>query len=480
MNKISKKSGKIVSYFSDVAKIRGLKGVFLDELLVDKKEKPIAIVIGFNEEFTEALFFDEAFDIEEPVFVSGKFFSVPVSDTIMGRVLNGLGQPLDNLGKPSGEKRSVFSIAPQIIEREPVKVPLSTGVKIIDSVLTLGRGQRELIVGDRKVGKSTLALDVVLNQKMAEPPLYCIYVVCGQKEQKLNSIISLFEQHNAFLHTTIVAGRAEDSFASQYLAPFVGCTIAEYFRDQGKDALVVYDDLTKHAKTYRSVALLLERAPGRESYPGDIFSLHAGLLERAANVSNKGGSLSALPIIETQEGDITSFIATNLISITDGQIYLERGLFQKGFLPAVNVGLSVSRVGSQAQPASLKQVVGGLRLALSQHRQLQKLNQLETTLSEQAKQKIHRGQLTLELLKQERHTNITWPEQVVLFYAMENGFFDKVEKEQWGNFEKILLELLRSRYNRLLKKIHLGKLTKEIEREIREIILEANKEFLLN
>ncbi|OQX71099.1 hypothetical protein B6D52_02620, partial [Candidatus Parcubacteria bacterium 4484_255] len=353
MDKISKKNGEIVSYFSGVAKIKGLKGVFLNEVLIDKGEKPIAIVIGFNDEFTEALFFDDGFDIEEPVFASGRAFSILVSDAIIGRVLDGLGEPLDNLGKPSGKERPVFSLAPQIIERDPVRAPLSTGVKIIDSVLPLGRGQRELIVGDRKVGKSTLALDVVLNQKMVEPPLYCIYVVCGQKEQKLNSIISLFEQHNAFLYTTIVAGRAEDSFASQYLAPFVGCAIGEYFRDQGKDALVVYDDLTKHAKTYRSVALLLERAPGRESYPGDIFSLHAGLLERAANVATKGSSLSALPIIETQEGDITSFIVTNLISITDGQIYLERSLFQKGYLPAVNVGLSVSRVGSQAQPEPL-------------------------------------------------------------------------------------------------------------------------------
>lgn len=478
--KNNKKAGRIVSYFSGVAKIQGLPRVFFHEVLLDQKQKACAIVIGFDENFVEALFFDEKFNLGRPVYRSSESFSVPISDNIIGRLIDGLGRSRDSLGAIRGKALSVFRKAPSIIDREPVSVPLSTGIKIIDTVLSLGRGQRELIIGDRKLGKSTLTLDLILNQKNAEPKVYCIYVLCGQKEQKLREITSLFEKNNAFLYTTIVAATAEDSLASQYLAPFVGCAIGEYFRDQGKDALIVYDDLSKHAKTYRSIALLFERAPGREAYPGDIFSLHAGLLERAAKLSKEkgSGSLTALPIIETQEGDITSFIPTNLISITDGQIYFERGFFQKGFLPAVNMGLSVSRVGSEAQPEPLKEVTGGIRLALSQHKELQKLTQLETVVSEQTKTKIHRGELTLELLKQEKHTNISWPEQVVLFYAIEQGFFDNMEKEDWSGFEDMLLELARSSYADILEKIQKGDFSKEIKKKIQGVVEDSKKEFL--
>ena len=321
----------------------------------------------------------------------------------------------------------------------------------------------------------------MLNQKHSEPTVYCIYVICGQKEQKVHELVSLFEQKNALLYTTIVAAPASATFAEQYLAPFVGCAIGEYFRDNGEDALVVYDDLSKHAKVYRDISLLLERAPGREAYPGDIFSLHAELLERAAQLSKEkgGGTLTALPIIETQEGDITSFIPTNLISITDGQIYLEQGLFQKGFLPAVNVGLSVSRVGSQAQPDILQKVVGGIRLALAQHKELQKLSQLETVVSNEAKKKIHRGNLMLELLKQGKHTNIQWPEQVVLFYIVEQGFFDDIEKKKWSNFEVLLLKLVRSRYRNVLQKIRKGEFDEKIKIKIQEIVKDFRQEFLL-
>jgi F-type H+-transporting ATPase subunit alpha len=484
-NGIKNKKGEaayVVSYFSGVAKIQGLPHIFLHELLVDENNNGVAIVIGFDEKFVEALFFDEKFNLEKPIFRSFKSFSVPISKSIIGRILDGLGQARDDLGAIPGEIKPVFREAPPIIEREPVSTPLSCGIKIIDAALPLGRGQRELIIGDRKLGKSTLAKDTILNQKYAKPSVYCVYVLCGQKEQKLKEIISLFEEHNAFLYTTIVAATAEDSFAAQYLAPFVGCAIGEYFRDQGQDALVIYDDLSKHAKTYRSIALLLGRAPGREAYPGDIFSLHAGLLERAAKLSKEkgGGSLSALPIIETQEDDITSFIPTNLISITDGQIYLERGLFQKGFLPAVNVGLSVSRVGSEAQPRALKDVVGGIRLTLAQHKELQKLTQLETVVSREAQAKIHRGELTLELLKQEKHTNVSWPEQVILFYAVEKGFFDNLEKEKWDDFEKMLLELIASRYQKVLEKIETGDFGEKTKNKIAQIINDAKQEFLLD
>jgi len=480
-NKKNKEIGYISSFFSGVAKIQGLPHVFLHEVLVDEIDTPTAIVVGFGMDFVEALFFDEKFDTEKPVFGSSQTFSIPISDSIIGRVVNGLGYSADIWGDVLGKSTAVFCQAPPIIDREPVLTPLSTGIKIIDTSLPLGRGQRELIIGDRKLGKSTIAIDTVLNQKHTDPLVYCVYVICGQKKDKLRELVALFEEQNTFLYTTIVAATAGDSFAEQYLAPFVGCAIGEYFRNQGKDSLIVYDDLSKHAKVYRDISLLLERAPGREAYPGDIFSLHAGLLERAAKLSKKkgGGSLTALPIIETQEGDITSFIPTNIISITDGQVYLERGLFQKGFLPAVNVGLSVSRIGAQAQPNLLKEVVGGIRLALAQHKELQKLSQLETVVSIEAQNKIHRGDLMLELLKQEKHTNIDWQEQVILFYTVEEGFFDDIEKKKWASFEILLLGLIRNRYPSVVKKITDGIFSKEIKEKIQEIVKDFKQEFLL-
>lgn len=483
MSKTSKNKeiGHITSFFSGVARIQGLPHVFLHEVLLDETDTPTAIVIGFDENFVEALFFDEKFNLEKPVFRSFQPFSISISESFVGRIVDGFGKPRDGFGSIQGKVFPIFTQAPPIINREPVTTPLSTGIKIIDTNLPLGKGQRELIIGDRKLGKSTIAIDTVLNQKNADSPVYCVYVICGQKEQKVRELISLFKKENTFLYSMIVAAPAGASFAEQYLAPFTGCAIGEYFRDNGKDALIVYDDLSKHAKAYRDISLLLERAPGREAYPGDIFSLHAGLLERAAKLSkeNGGGTLTALPIIETQEGDISSFIPTNIISITDGQIYLEQGLFQKRFLPAVNVGLSVSRVGSQAQPSILKEVVGGIRLALAQHKELQKLSQLETVVSNEAQKKIHRGDLMLELLKQEKHVNIEWPEQAVLFYTVEQGFFDDIEKQQWSTFETLFLELLRSRYLNILQDIKGGVFDEKIKTKIHEIVKDFKQEFLL-
>jgi len=474
-------TGRIISFFSGVARIKGLPHVFLHEVLLDETGNSVATVIGFDKNFVNALFFDEKFNLEKPIFRSFHAFSIQINDYV-GRIVDGLGRPIDGLGNIQGKLSPVFKQAPPIIDRAPVSTPLSTGIKIIDTNLPLGRGQRELIIGDRKLGKSTLAIDVILNQKHAEPPLYCVYVACGQKKQTIRETLSLFEQHNAFLYTTAVVASANATFAEQYLAPFVGCTIGEYFRDNGKDALVVYDDLSKHAKAYRDISLLLERVPGREAYPGDIFSLHAGLLERAAKLSKKegGGSLSALPIIETQEGDITSFIPTNIISITDGQIYLKRGLFQEGFLPAVDIGLSVSRLGSQAQPNILKKVVGSIRLLLAQHKELQKLIQLETVVSAKTQKKIHQGNLTLELLKQDKRTNVSWPEQVILFYAIEQGFFNDIEKDEWVNLEMILLELIRNIYPDILKQIKNGIFDEKIKIKIQELINNFKQEFLLN
>ncbi len=482
INTTKNNSGKIISFFSGIARIQGLPQVFLHEVLLDEQGNSVAIVLSFDKDFVEALFFSEKFDFKKTVFRSNQLFSIKISDDYIGRIVNGLGEARDGLGEIQGKSTSIFKQAPSIIDRSPVTTPLSTGIKIIDTNLPLGRGQRELIIGDQKLGKSTIAIDTILNQKNNKSPVYCIYVFCGQKEREIKELVALCEKNNTFLYTTIVASSADASFSEKYLAPFVGCAIGEYFRDQGKDALVIYDDLSKHAKTYRDISLLLERSPGRESYPGDIFSLHAGLLERAAQLSEEkgGGSLTALPIVETQEGDITSFIPTNIISITDGQIYLERGLYQKGFLPAVNVGLSVSRVGSQVQPKVLKEVVSGIRLVLAQHKELQKLSQLETTVSLEAQKKIYRGELMLELLKQNKHVNIKWPEQVVLFYVVEKGFFDDIDKNKWSTFEILLLELIRNRYFKTLEKIESGTFDNEIKVKIQEIVNDFKQEFLLS
>ncbi len=477
----SKEVGYISVAYGGVVKILGLPYVFLHEVLVDKQGQPAALVIGFNKDYIEALLFDESFDTTQPLFRSQQTFSCVVGEEVIGRVFDGLAQPLDEGYKIKGKKRAVFCSAPPIIDRKPVTTPLSTGIKVIDTTLPLGRGQRELIIGDRKLGKSTLAIDIVLNQAQAEPPVKCIYVICGQSQKKLRDLINLFKNQNTFAYTAIVAATASSPLAAQYLVPFVGCAMAEYFRDQGQDALIVYDDFTQHAKVYRDISLLLERPPGREAYPGDIFSLHASLLERAGQLSDKrgGGSLTALPIIETQEGDITSFIPTNLISITDGQIYLERGLYQKKFLPAVNVGLSVSRVGSQAQPPVLRQVIGGIRLALAQHKELQKLAQLETVVSKESQAKIHRGELVLQTMKQDKHTNINFAEQVVLFYVVEGGFFDDISTVQWLEFEDLFLRLLRNRRQELLEKIKKAqRLDDKIKAEISQIIYDFRHQFL--
>ncbi|PIR43719.1 F0F1 ATP synthase subunit alpha [candidate division WWE3 bacterium CG10_big_fil_rev_8_21_14_0_10_32_10] len=479
-NENVKEIGHVFSYYNGVAKVKGLPNVFLNEVLLNDTGESVALVIGFDNIYVETLFFDENYDSNKPLYRSNQIFSIPISKNYLGRVVDGLGRSKDDLGNIQGELKNVYSQAPNIINREPVFNPINTGIKTIDVNLPIGRGQRELIIGDKKLGKSTLALDIVLNQKESDKPVYCVYVLCGQKKRFLEELLTHIKQNQSNLYTVVVAATAEDSLLSQYMAPFVGCTIAEYFRDTGNDALIVYDDLSKHAKVYRTISLLLERSPGREAYPGDIFYLHAGLLERSCKLSKKlgGGSLTALPIIQTEEGDITSFIPTNLISITDGQIYLERGLFQKGFLPAVNVGLSVSRVGSKVQPKLLKKVTGGLRLSLAQHKQLQKLVQLETNVSTDTAKKIYRGELITELLKQDKNTNVTWPEQVVLFYMVENGFFDDLEKEKWGEFEHFLLRLINGRYKQVLISISKEVWDTSTEEQINNIAQDFKQEFL--
>jgi F-type H+-transporting ATPase subunit alpha len=475
-----KEIGRVISFFSGVVKIQGLPEVFLHEVLLFEDGTPAALVIGFNERFVEAAYFDQHASAEQPLYRSFKTFQIPLSDGYTGRIVDGFGRPIDGLGDISGEPSLVFREAVPIIDRMPVTVPLSTGIKVIDASLPLGRGQRELIIGDRKLGKTSIAADTVLNQHSAETPVRCVYVVCGKKEEDLYDLISLFKTHNAFLYTTIVAATAASSFTEQYLAPFVGCTIAEHFRDNGQDALVVYDDLSQHAKAYRSISLLLERAPGRETYPGDIFSLHGGLLERAARLSKEkgGGSLTALPIVETQEDDITSFIPTNLISITDGQIYLDRSLFQKGFLPAVNIGLSVSRIGSQAQPKALAEVVRGIRLTLTQQQELQKISQLESHLSADAEQKLKRGSLLIELLKQDKRSNVSWPEQVILFYSINRGLLDDIDPKTISDSSAFLSTILAGRYADVLTRIKSGAFDEKVKADIDAAVQTFKREFV--
>ncbi len=473
--------GKIVSFYAGVARLQGLSGTFVHEVLHDAVGAPVAVVIGFTGEYVEALFIDEHFPIDEPVFRSRQPFSIGVGDAYIGRVVDGFGRSLDGYAPvPCERTMPVFLQAPPLIHRKPVTRPLITGVKVVDATLSLGRGQRELIIGDRQLGKSTLATDVVLNQKHAVEPVQCVYVLCGQRQQKIDELVSTLEEHNAFLYSTVVAATASDSYLAQYLAPFVGCTIAEHFRNTGRDALIIYDDLSKHAGVYRDISLILGRVPGREAYPGDVFSLHAVLLERAAQLSDAqgGGSLTALPIVETKEGDVTSFIPTNVISITDGQIYLERGLFQKNFLPAVNVGLSVSRVGAQVQPPVLREVIGSIRLALAQHKELQKLSQLETTVSDSVRESIHRGNLILELLKQPKHTGVSYPEQTVLFYAVEHGYFDDLSETVWGEFKLFLLNVMKTRSQELLDTIATGRFDDEMKQQVRTMVDDFKRQFI--
>ncbi len=472
--------GRIDKFFNGIAQVRGLPHVFVHETLVTEEGEPCAIVIGFDADRVEALFFDEQFDVSRPIFRSGHAFAIPVSDAHVGRVIDGLGNSRDELPAVPGKSRPVFVPAPTIIDRDPVSRPLITGIKMVDAILPLGRGQRELIIGDHRVGKSTIAEDAVIHQRNATEPVYCVYVLCSHKFTRLSELVSLFRDSGAMTHTTLVAASADDSYAAQYLAPFVGCAIGEHFRDTGRDALVIYDDLSKHAKTYRDISLLLERTPGREAYPADIFSLHAGLLERAAQLSRAkgGGSLTALPIVETEEGDLTSYIPTNIISITDGQIYMERGLRERGFNPAINAGLSVSRLGGQVQPGPLKEAAAGLRLALSQQRELLKLTQLETALSAEAQQRLRRGELILELLKQEKHRTLAWTEQVVLLQAIEGGYFDDFPKDQWQKFESLFVDVLRNEYDPLLAEIARGTVGPPVIQEIGEAITAFKGRFL--
>jgi F-type H+-transporting ATPase subunit alpha len=389
----------------------------------------------------------------------GQILSVPVSDQLIGRTVSPLGEPKDGGPAITGKARyPIEKIAPRVIERKSVNTPLQTGVKAIDAMIPIGRGQRELIIGDRQTGKTALAIDAIINQRETQKtdrPVICIYIAIGQKESKVAKIVSELRKYGAMDYTIVVSAAASEPAALSYIAPFAGCAMGEYFLDQGRDVLCVYDDLSKHAWAYRQVSLLLRRPPGREAYPGDIFNLHSRLLERAVCLSDErgGGTLTALPIIETQAGDVTAYIPTNVISITDGQIYLESDLFYKGIRPALNIGLSVSRVGSAAQRKSMKKVAGKLRLDLAQYRELAIFAQFGSDLDAETRKQLDRGARLTELLKQLQYEPVPVGEQVAVLYAGVNGHLDDIPVDQVKRFEKEFVAFLKGKHPDVLKQL---------------------------
>ncbi len=430
--------GTVIEIGDGIARIHGLAAAKYNELLQFPNEL-MGIVLNLEEDSVAAIILGDYTKIKEgdEVRCTGRIAEVPTGEALIGRVVDALGQPLDGKGTIKTDKTlPVERVAPNVIMRESVDTPVQTGIKTIDSMIPIGRGQRELIIGDRSTGKTAIALDAIINQKGGN--LICIYVAIGQKVSKVARVVATLEAHGAMEHTIIVAANAADAVAMQYLAPYAGCAMGEEFMEQGKDVLIIYDDLSKHAWAYRQLSLLLRRPPGREAYPGDIFYLHSRLLERAAKYAAEhgGGSLTALPIIETQAGDVAAYIPTNVISITDGQIYLETDLFNAGIRPALNVGLSVSRVGSAAQTKAMKQVAGRLRLELAQYRELAAFAQFGTAeLDKATRAQLDRGQRITEILKQPQYVPMPVEKQVMILYAAINGYIDDIPIDKVTAFE---------------------------------------------
>src|SRR3989338_5645149 len=455
--------GKVVEVGDGIARVSGLAGALSQELLTIETKSGGTSAIAFNleEEFIGAVILGEAnrVSVGDRVTGTGRVLSVPVYNGVLGRVLSPLGEPIDGKGvlevePPSGGSTSRIEYyplersAPDVVSRESVKQPLHTGIKSVDAMIPIGRGQRELIIGDRQTGKTAVALDTILNQKNESKPVVCIYVSIGQKQSKVAQIVRKLTEAGAMDYTVVISAPAGAPAPLLYLAPFAGAAIGEYFMDKGQDALVIYDDLSKHADAYREVSLLLRRSPGREAYPGDIFYLHSRLLERAAKLdaAHGGGSLTALPIIETQLGDVSAYIPTNVISITDGQIYLESSLFNQGVRPAVNVGLSVSRVGSAAQTKAMKKVAGKLRLELAQFRELAAFVQFASDLDDATRAKIKKGELLVELLKQRDGAPLPFYHQVPLLYAALNGYLDGHNLAGIATWQENFIEYLKDRH----------------------------------
>ncbi|MFC1808231.1 F0F1 ATP synthase subunit alpha [Candidatus Omnitrophota bacterium] len=473
--------GTVIEVGDGIARIYGLDNAMSGELLLFP-HNIFGMVLNLEEETVGACIFGEDKYIKEgdEVRLTKKVAQVGVGKDLVGRVVNALGQPIDGKGDIKIESQeSIEKIAPGVVKRQPVKEPLQTGIKAIDSMIPIGRGQRELIIGDRQTGKSTIAIDTIINQKGKD--LICIYVAIGQKNSSVASVINRLEKEGAMDYSIIVSASASDPTPLQYLAPYSGCAIGEYFMDKGKHVLIIYDDLTKHAKSYRELSLLLRRPPGREAYPGDIFYCHSKLLERACKYSQAcgGGSLTALPIIETQAGDVTTYVPTNVISITDGQIYLEGKLFHQGIRPAINVGLSVSRVGGNAQIKAMKQVAGSLRLDLAQYREKESFAQFGTELDKATSDQLDRGKRLVELLKQPANAPLRTAEQIVVLYAGIKGYADGIEVNSVPRFEEELLRTIKEDHSDILDKIEAEKaLSDDLEKTIAEIISKFKGTFI--
>ena len=436
--------GYVTSVGDGIARIYGLDKVMAGELLAFPQEV-FGMALNLEEDSVGAVLMGETDKIKEgdEVRRTAEIMSVPVSESMLGRVIDPLGQPQDGRGPiPSTDRFPVERIAPGIVQREPVKMPLQTGLKSIDAMIPIGRGQRELIIGDRQTGKTAVALDTIINQKGKD--VICIYVAIGQKRSTIAQVVKTLADYDALSYTIVVAASASEPASLQYIAPYSGCAIGEYFMLQGKHALVVYDDLSKHAAAYREISLLLRRPPGREAYPGDVFYLHSRLLERAAKLSQKegGGSLTALPIIEKQAGDVSAYIPTNVISITDGQIYLEADLFYQGFRPALNVGISVSRVGGNAQIKAMKSIAGTLRLDLAQYRELAAFAQFGSDLDKATQAQLNRGARLMEILKQDQYQPLDVVKQIAIIYAGTHGVLDDLAVEKCRVFERGLYNYL--------------------------------------
>ncbi len=487
---VAEEIGVVVKVGDGVAEIEGLDKALMSEIVLfdevegktleeslNQKSELFGLLLNLEEESVKAIILGDTARVKEGMTVKrvGKILSVPVGDVLVGRVVNALGEAIDGKGEiKSDEYYPVERDAYGVIDRSPVNVPVHTGIKAIDSMIPVGRGQRELIIGDRGVGKTAIAIDTILNQK-SEPketrPI-CIYVAIGQKESKTARIVQELKDYGALEYTIIVSASASSPASLQFLAPYAGVAMAEYFMEKGKDAIIIYDDLSKHAVAYRQISLLLRRPPGREAYPGDVFYLHSRLLERAAKLSKEkgGGSVTALPIIETQAGDVSAYIPTNVISITDGQIYLETDLFNKGMRPAVNVGISVSRVGSNAQTKAMKKVAGKIRLELAQFRELEAFMQFSSDLDAETKKRIEKGKMLSEVLTQGRGAPLSFERQVVVIYSAVNGYMDSVQVSLIRETESKLFDYI-ERESSIFSDISFSKeLTSDIEEKLKSVL----------
>ena len=484
--------GTVLQIGDGIARVYGLTSAMSSEL-VEFPNGVFGMALNLEEDNVGCILFGDSTLVKEGDVVkrTGRLASMPVGDAMLGRVINPLGQPLDGKGPiPTDKFMPIERKALGIIERQPVKEPLQTGLKSVDGMIPIGRGQRELIIGDRQTGKTAVAIDTIINQKFTHTekakslgvkPVYCIYVAIGQKGSTVAQVVAKLEEHGAMAYTTVISATASDPSPLQFIAPYCGATLGEYFRDSGRHALAVYDDLSKQAASYRQVSLLLRRPPGREAYPGDVFYLHSRLLERASKLSDElgGGSLTALPIIETQAGDVAAYIPTNVISITDGQIYLEPNLFNAGVRPAINVGISVSRVGGNAQIKAMKKIAGRLRLELAQYRELEAFAKFGSDLDKATQQQLRRGSRLVEILKQGQYEPLSVEKEVVIIFAGTNGYFDEVPLNAVKRFEKELLELMELKHKDVLDSIaEVKDLTDDISKKLNSILKTFSENFI--